>query len=240
MVMGVHSVLSSTSAATCHGRMRALLGATTREALRAQLSEEFHVACSASKSTAKPNDKLNVPAPDEQVNETATVASPTSSVHETVENTTADLKSMTPNLLTAASPTSSAHETDARMTADSTNMNETATAASPTSSVHETVEDVAADLTNMTPNLPHEMAFAEVSDMTPSFMQNNYGLPLVPYAAGLPRSRSVRLKTSDLKSWMAAEGIPRDGLSDATCETARLLHPTMRARLLRREEIMLR
>ena len=84
--------------------------------------------------------------------------------------------------------------------------------------VFATIASMTADITN-NHSVTHQMALSDVSNMTPSFVQHNYGLPLVNYeVADLPlrRSRSSRLTTSELKSWMATAGIPRDGLSDAT------------------------
>ena len=78
-------------------------------------------------------------------------------------------------------------------------------------------------------------------------MQNNYGLPLVNYpVAGLERSRSSRLKTSDLKSWMATEGVPRDGLREATRQSGEAarendeLHQSITPPRLRRDEMAIR
>ena len=86
-----------------------------------------------------------------------------------------------------------------------------------------------------------ESMTANFTDMTPSFMQHNYGLPQVQYQVpgGMRRSRSSRLTTSDLKSWMATDSIPRDGLLEATREAGELLQLSTQARL-RREEVELR
>ena len=90
--------------------------------------------------------------------------------------------------------------------------------------VHATIESMASNFT----------------DMSPSFLQHDYGLPQVQYQVpGLQCSRSSRLTTSDLKSWMATDSIPRDGLLEATRKAGELLLSTTQARL-RREEIELR
>ena len=157
---GTRSVAPTVATARARGTtsMRALLGSTAREALRAQLSEEQQIASSASRPVANDCDLL-LPA-----NKYLAVAEK-------------DVEADSPTL------------------------------------VHATIA-------NMTPNLPHQTARSDEFNMTPSFVQSNYGLPLVNYpVAGLERSRSSRLKTSDLKSWMATEGIPRDGLGEATRAT---------------------